>query len=63
MAEVSKHTVFTKTFRGHRSAVCTCGARWANIKMDGTRQGNGGSLAMVRHVHETEAGLVHGPTC
>ena len=48
-----KHIVTRSTYRGHRSAQCTCGLHWSPIGYDGgiaNRQSN----AMIRHMRQDD---------
>lgn len=50
------HTVTSSSWRGRRTAQCSCGVRFGNVALDGVHNENSGR--MVRHIHETGGRLV-----
>jgi len=46
-----EHIVTRSTYRGHTSARCTCGARWAPIGHDGGI-GNRRETEMLQHMRQ-----------
>jgi hypothetical protein len=57
----TRHTITVTSFRGHRKAACSCGARWSPIDFDGTSSATGGNQTsgrMTAHARINNAQLI-----